>query len=227
MSEIPANFVRLPGRLSDYYICRDGRMLHAGGIPVHYHQIPDGYITVTIHQRGGRSTTAFLHRLLAMAFVPNFTGRRIEVLDVNHKNGIKTDNRIDNLEWVSRRSNAIHAYRKGMRNDNVWLELHPDPMCREAWVKTYGDPLWFYSLSETARFLGVNPASLHEYLNGPKYGLCSYHGWFISYCDNRSLGEYDSGDVDDPYNQTQMSGIGQGVEGTNSDQSLPTETLVE
>jgi hypothetical protein len=216
MNNIPENFVRLPGRFSDYYISRDGRMMHIEGIPVHMHQVPDGYITVTIRQRGGRTTTALLHRLLAMAFVPNLTGLPIENLDVNHKNGIKIDNRLDNLEWVTRRNNSIHAYRKGMRNDNVWLELHPDPLCRETWVKTYGDPLWFYSLSETARFLGVNPATLHEYLNGPKYGVKPYHGWFISYCDNRSLTDHDSGDCEDPYNQMSMSGNENGLQSINS-----------
>lgn len=211
MQNIPDNFVRLPGRFSDYYICRDGRMLHSGGIPVHYHQIPCGYIEVTIHQRGGRDTTAMLHRLLAIAFIPNLTGKPIEVLDVNHLNGIKNDNRLENLEWVTRKANSTHAYRQGMRTDNIWLELHPDPLCREAWVKTYGDPLFFYSLNETARFLGVSPTTLHGYLNGPKYGVQPFHGWYISYCDNRSLGEYDSGDVDDPYAQMQPSGIRQGV----------------
>ena len=33
--DIPVNYVRLPGRFSDYYIRRDGHMLHSGGIPVH------------------------------------------------------------------------------------------------------------------------------------------------------------------------------------------------
>ena len=208
---IPGNFIRLPGRFSDYYISRDGRILHASGTPAHVHQIPDGYFTVTIHQKGGRTTTAMLHRLLAMVFVPNTTGYPIENLDVNHINGIKSDNRIDNLEWVTRRNNSVHAYRKGMRNDNVWMEFHPDPQCREAWIKTYGDPLWFYSLSEAARFLGVHPSSLHEYLNSAKYGITPYHGWFISYCDNRCLNEYDSGDCDDPYNQECMSGNSNGL----------------
>ena len=210
---IPENYVRLPGRLSDYYICRDGKMLHAGGIPVHYHKVPDGYITVTIHQKGGRCTTAMLHRLLAMAFLPNMTGRPVEEADVNHKNGIKDDNRLENLEWVSRKANSTHAYRNGMRNDNIWMELHPDPLCQSAWVKTYGDPLWFYSLQETARFLGCSATTLHGYLNGPDYGVKPFRGWYISYCDNRALCEYDSGDVDDPYRQMRPSAIGQGVEG--------------
>ena len=212
MITIPPNFVRLPGRFSDYYIARDGRMLQIDGIPVHYHQIPNGYIPVTIPQKGGRTTTAMLHRLLAMAFIPNYTGRDIENLDVNHKNGIHDDNKLENLEWITRKANSVHAYRNGLRNDNIWIEMHPDPMCRETWCKTYGDPIWFYSLSEAARFLGITPPKLHAYLNGRRYGAEPFMGWYISYCDNRSLAEYDSGDVDDPYHQLQESGIGQGVE---------------
>ena len=64
-----------------------------------------GYLIVTLN-KDGKCETAFVHRLVAAAFVPGFTERKNQV---NHKDEDKTNNRADNLEWVTTAENNIYG----------------------------------------------------------------------------------------------------------------------
>jgi len=67
-----------------------------------------GYMFVSI-RCGSKKKNKYIHRLLAQHFIPNPQNKP----QVNHINGIKSDNRIENLEWVTERENAIHAFKNG------------------------------------------------------------------------------------------------------------------
>lgn len=62
-----------------------------------------GYLVVTFW-RDNKTKTASLHRIMAVAFLPNPEGKKT----VNHKNGIKTDNRLENLEWMTHAEQQRH-----------------------------------------------------------------------------------------------------------------------
>lgn len=69
----------------------------------------NGYCRVTLRQ-DGKSFRKYVHRLIAECFVDNPKGYP----DVNHRNGIKHDNRAANLEWVTKKMNMQHAVKNGL-----------------------------------------------------------------------------------------------------------------
>lgn len=69
-----------------------------------------GYIKAPL-TKNNITKSIFIHRLVAIAFIPNPQNKE----QVNHINGIKTDNRVENLEWVTNSENQIHAYKNKLR----------------------------------------------------------------------------------------------------------------
>lgn len=66
-----------------------------------------GYLRLTLNKDGNKSNH-LVHRLVANSFLDNIENKS----QVNHKNGIKSDNRVDNLEWVTNLENRLHSYYK-------------------------------------------------------------------------------------------------------------------
>lgn len=69
----------------------------------------NGYLTVRL---GRKSGLLLVHRLIAEAFIPNPEGKRT----VNHKNMVKSDNYVSNLEWATYQENHVHSFKNGRRS---------------------------------------------------------------------------------------------------------------
>ncbi len=78
--------------------------------PAKHHK---GYLKAQL-RKNGKNKAFFIHRLVAQSFIPNPENKST----VNHKNGIKTDNRVENLEWMSNQENMKHAYDNNIRNND-------------------------------------------------------------------------------------------------------------
>ena len=116
-----------------------------------------GYKEVAL-SKDGKTKTVLLHRLLATHFIPNPDNLPC----VNHKNGIKDDNRLENLEWCTRSYNTKHAYNNNLGNfknyANAGIEKmnHDTEYVRVVLVSEAGEEMVFGSSAEAAEYLGTN-----------------------------------------------------------------------
>jgi len=72
---------------------------------------PSGYGFVNLCTGNKRKVNRYVHRLVALAFIPNPEGKRT----VNHKDGDKSNNHVGNLEWATDSENMRHAHRDRTR----------------------------------------------------------------------------------------------------------------
>ena len=99
---------------SNYMISNDGKVYSKyKSRNIGYH-LNHGYPHVRIKNDVGKWKYVKIHRLVAIAFL----SRSSEKLVCNHINGIKTDNTVTNLEWVTSSYNNQHAYDTGLKTSS-------------------------------------------------------------------------------------------------------------
>lgn len=124
-----------------------------------------GYKTVCL-SKNNKYKTYTVHRLVAMCFIDNPKNKAT----VNHRNGIKNDNRVENLEWCSTSENTKHAYDSGLINvskgeNHVNSKLTKEQVLE---IRTIGRNL---KQREIAEIYGVNQVLISNVLNNISYKI--------------------------------------------------------
>lgn len=94
-----------------YQVSNLGRIKTKSTGKVRKQGITRGYPSFTF-QIKGKAYNLTVHRIVAKAFIPNPNNYEV----VNHKDGNKTNNNVDNLEWCTTQHNVREAYRLGLMN---------------------------------------------------------------------------------------------------------------
>lgn len=152
---------------SNYSIDKNGVVINklTGKILKHLIQT-QGYKYIKIRVNG-KPKNLLLHRLLAEAFLPNFDNKPY----INHKDGNKVNNTLDNLEWCTSSENNFHAYQMGFnyvskQNIEVMQTLYSKQVEQ---LDSSGKLInRFSSLTEATKQTGVSTGNISLCCNGKR-----------------------------------------------------------
>lgn len=102
------------------------------------------------------------HRLVALAFIPNPENKPC----VNHINGIKTDNRVENLEWCTYAENTQHAYKNKLHSGIKGEKSHLSKLKTDDIMKIrllYSEGL--HSQNELGKIFNVSQSQIYRIVN--------------------------------------------------------------
>lgn len=102
---------RIYSNYSDYYVFDTGDIVQISrNCKINQNLSSDGYSCVTLRHNDGKRKTFKVHRLVALIYVENTDNKP----EVNHKDGVKTNNNYSNLEWMTHSENIQHAWDNGL-----------------------------------------------------------------------------------------------------------------
>ena len=112
----------------------------------------DGYLQVDL-LKDGKKKLFLVHRLVATAFIENPYNKPC----VNHIDGCKSNNYVENLEWCSHSENMKHSYRTGLKKITIYHNLNPKQSIRCIETNQV-----FESQHDAARYFGCAHSSIRD-----------------------------------------------------------------
>ena len=97
-----------------YQVSNLGKIKNKDNMPLHLNTNTYGYKHVSLSKEG-KSKTVPVHKIVATAFIEN----RDNKPQINHRDGDKTNNKVENLEWTTQKLNNIHAIKTNLRKTRV------------------------------------------------------------------------------------------------------------
>ena len=115
--------------------------------------------------KGGIMKNILTHRLVAMAFLDTLNPE----LDVNHKNGDKYDNRLENLEMCTRSENILHAFNEYLRNDSGKNHSMAKLTYEEVWQIKLLYHLWGFTQYQLAEQFNISQSCISDIIRNKSY----------------------------------------------------------
>lgn len=145
----------------NYSIDKSGNIYNINGHKLSYYISHNGYLNVTLYNDGVNKKFR-VHRLVAQHFLKHDANR----LFVNHKDGNKLNNKVDNLEWCTPKENTKHAIESGLRVSKKGQEHKLSKKIRATYKD--GNVQYFFGTRDIERKLGVNRKYICRVLNGKR-----------------------------------------------------------
>lgn len=141
------------GRVRSYVLNNNGTILRP---------IPQskGYRHIFLSENN-TSKNILIHTLVLTAFV----SERPVNYQCNHKNGIKADNRLENLEWVTGRENIIHSFKNGLRKP-YFGDRHHSAKLKESNINEIRQLAIHNSNRRIAKMFNVSPSTINQVVRG-------------------------------------------------------------
>ena len=161
---------------SKYLISDTGRVRRVGSEKDHSIRERNRYLAVDLYNNGQRSTRG-VHILVAEAFIPNPEGKP----EVNHKDGNKYNNCVDNLEWVTHKENCEHAWRTGLQKPSYGMlgKKNPNGGRKGKPFRIVETDQVFNTLEECEEAIAGNGRHINDCLRGRQQTHRGYHFEYV------------------------------------------------